>query len=180
MNKTKLNISQITSLAIMAALSILLLVLIRIPFPAAPYLVYDPADIPIYITSFALGPGAGILITFVVSTIQAFLLGGDGVYGFIMHFISTGAFAVITGKLYSVNKTKRRAFLSVVIAGILVLLLMAILNYYITPIYTGMPRQAVLAIIPTIILPFNLIKIGINSILTILIYKRVSNRLFHR
>ena len=106
-------------MALMTALSLVML-LIRIPFPPAPFLVYDPADIPIYITAFAFGPVAGLAVTFVVSFIQAFLMGGDGIYGFLMHFIATGAFAVIAGAIYKRNKTRKTAIVSIIV-GILVM-----------------------------------------------------------
>ena len=75
MNKTV----RLAKLAMMVAISCVLVVLIRIPFPPAPFLEYDPADVPIYITTFAFGPGAGLLVTLIVSVIQAFVLGGAGV-----------------------------------------------------------------------------------------------------
>ena len=83
--KNKLTTAQLAKLAMMVVLSCVLVLLIRIPFPPAPFLEYDPADIPIYITTFAFGPIAGLLVTLIVSLIQAFLLGGSGVYGFLMH-----------------------------------------------------------------------------------------------
>ena len=84
----------------MAAISCVLVLLIRIPFPPAPFLVYDPADVPIYITTFAFGPAAGVILTVIVSFIQAFMLGGDFVYGFVMHVFATGMFAVTAGLIY--------------------------------------------------------------------------------
>ena len=84
------NTSTLVKLGLMTALSLVML-LIRIPYPPAPFLVYDPADIPIYITAFAFGPAAGLVVTFIESFIQAFLMGGDGIYGFLMHFIATGS-----------------------------------------------------------------------------------------
>ena len=47
-------------------------------------------------------------------------------------------------------------------------------NLFITPIFMGAPRAAVAAMLPTAIIPFNLLKAGINSIVTFLLYKRVS------
>jgi len=47
-------------------------------------------------------------------------------------------------------------------------------NYFVTPIFMGMPRAAVAPMIFPIILPFNLIKSGVNSLITFLLYKRFS------
>jgi len=52
---------------------------------------------------------------------------------------------------------------------------MCLANLIITPIYSGMPRAAVAAMIPTVILPFNLIKAGANAIITFMVYKRISH-----
>ena len=60
----------IVKIALMTAMSLVLMLLIRIPFPLAPFLVYDPADIPIYICTFAFGPGAGLAITFIVTSFR--------------------------------------------------------------------------------------------------------------
>ncbi len=103
----KFNTVKLAKLAMMVAISCVLVLLIRIPYPPAPFLVYDPADIPIYITTFAFGPIAGLTVTLIVSLIQAFVLGGDGVYGFIMHFFATGIFALIAGGLYRHKKSKK-------------------------------------------------------------------------
>lgn len=173
MRRSNFNTSTLVKMALMTALSLVML-LIRIPFPPAPFLVYDPADIPIYITAFAFGPVAGLAVTFVVSFIQAFLMGGDGIYGFLMHFVATGAFAMIAGAIYQRNKTRKTAIISIIV-GILVMTgIMCAMNLVITPLYMGAPRSAVAAMIVPIVLPFNLLKGGLNGAVTFVLYKRIS------
>ena len=58
-------------------------------------------------------------------------------------------------------------------------LIMMPANLIITPIFTGMPVEAIRGILLPIILPFNLIKAGINAVVTFLVYKSVSP-LLHR
>ena len=117
MNKeNKFGAAAIAKLAMMTAVSVVLLLIIRLPFPPAPFLVYDPADVPIYITAFAFGPAAGLIVTLIVCLIQAFMLGGDGLYGFLMHFVATGIVAVVIGLMYSKCKTKKRAIASLAVA----------------------------------------------------------------
>ena len=53
MNENKMSTAKLAKLAMMTAVSLVLLLLVRIPWPPAPFLVYDPADVPIYITAFA-------------------------------------------------------------------------------------------------------------------------------
>lgn len=172
--KKKLNARAIAKLAMMAAISVVLLLIVRIPFPPAPFLVYDPADMPIYITAFAYGPVAGLLVTVVVCLIQAFLLGGDGLYGFLMHVVATGIVAVVIGMMYQKKKTRKNAVVSLVVGVVVTIIVMAGMNLLITPLYMGVDVKAVVAMLPTVIIPFNLLKVGINAILTFLLYKRLS------
>ena len=174
MNSNKISTAMIAKLAMMTALSLVLLLIIRIPFPPAPFLVYDPADVPIYITAFAFGPVAGLIVTLIVCLIQAFMLGGDGLYGFLMHFVATGVVAVAIGMMYKHSKTKKRAIAALVTGVIVAVVVMCVMNILVTPMYMGAPREAVIAMIPTVIIPFNLLKAGVNALLTFLLYKRVS------
>lgn len=177
--KKGLNAAMLTKLAMMTAISVVLLAIVRIPFPPAPFLVYDPADLPIYITAFAYGPIPGLLVTLIVSLIQAFALGGDGLYGFLMHFAATGITVVVIGLMYKHNKTKKQAIKALIVGVLVTVVVMAGMNLLVTPFYMGVTVQAVLAMLPTVILPFNLAKAGVNSLLTFLLYKRISGFL-HR
>ncbi len=174
-NGNKYSAKLIAKMGMMAAIACVL-GLIRFPLlPMVPFLTYDFADIPIIVSAFAFGPVAGILITLIVSFIQAFLLGGDQLYGFIMHVISSGAFVLIASIIYNRNKTKKTAIVSLVIATIVTVVLMGFANYFITPYYYGGEgmREMVVQLMPFILL-FNLIKWVGNSVITLLIYKRIS------
>ena len=50
---------------------------------------------------------------------------------------------------------------------------MILWNYLITPIYTGMDRSIIVPMLPTVFLPFNLLKGTINASLTLFLYKSV-------
>ena len=177
MNQNKLTTEKLARLAMMTAVSVVLLLIVRIPFPPAPFLVYDPADVPIYITAFAFGPVEGLVVTLIVCLIQAFGLGGDGLYGFLMHFVATGIVAVAIGVMYRRNKTRKTAVVALVTGVIISVIVMCVMNLIVTPAYMGAPRSAVIAMIPTVIIPFNLLKAGVNSLLTFVLYKRISGLL---
>lgn len=154
---------------------------VRFPLiPAVSFLTYDLADIPIIITTFAFGPMAGLTALTVVSLIQAFLLGGDGLYGFIMHMIASGAFLSCAGLIYRNHKTKKVAILSMAVATLLMTVVMGFANYFVTPFYYGgeAMREMVVSLMPLILL-FNIIKGVLNSGLTFVLYKRISGFL-HR
>ena len=50
-------------------------------------------------------------------------------------------------------------------------------NIVITPIYMGAPRDAVIAMIVPTLLPFNVLKIALNCVITAFVYKPISKAL---
>ncbi|MEG1583508.1 MAG: ECF transporter S component [Anaerovorax sp.] len=165
---------KLIKMAMLCAISLVLVLLIRIPFPPAPFLVYDPADIPIFIGAFAFGPLAGFAITVIVSFVQAFILGGDGIIGFFMHVVATGAFVLVSGFIYKRNKTRKTAVIALICGTIIMVVTMLLWNVIVTPIFLGVPKEAVMGMLFTVILPFNLLKAGINSIVTFITYKSIA------
>ncbi len=178
MNRTE-KTARLAKMAMLAAISLALMLLIRIPYPLFPQLVYDPADIPILISTFAFGPLAGLSITFVVSFIQAFPLAGDGIIGFFMHMMATGSFVLVAGLIYKRHKTKKTAVLALAVGSLIMTVIMVGWNLIVTPLYIGVPVQAIIAMVLPIFLPFNLLKAAINSVITFLIYKPIA-RFLHR
>ncbi|MDD5823431.1 MAG: ECF transporter S component [Firmicutes bacterium] len=173
MRNNRMSTQLLVKLALMTAISLVLVTMVRIPFPPMPFLVYNPADVPIYITAFAYGPIPGLIVTFIVCFIQAFLMGGDGIYGFVMHFIATGIVATVIGTLYNRSKTRKTAAKALVIGVILTIIIMCIMNIFVTSAFMGVPKEAILSMLPLIIL-FNFLKAGANSVLTFVLYKRIS------
>lgn len=177
----KFSVKLIAKMGMMAAIACVL-GLFRFPIlPMVPFLTYDFADIPIIISAFAFGPVAGLLITVVVSFIQAFLLGGDQLYGFIMHILASGAFVIVASFIYKGHKTKKMAIVSLIAATLVMIVVMGAANYFVTPYYYGgaAMKEMVVKLMPFILL-FNLIKGVANSVITLLVYKRISPFLHKR
>ncbi len=170
------KIRKIAVMAMLVALSIVLVYLIHFPiFPAAAFLEYDPADIPILIGAFAYGPAAGLLITVVAAVIQGLTVSSaSGLYGVIMHIIATGVLVLVAGGIYRLIHTKVGAIIALVCGTICMGLVMMVANHFITPAFMGAPVEAVDAMLLTVILPFNLLKAGVNSLITFLLYKTIS------
>jgi len=168
-------------MALFVAISVVLVYIIHFPiFPSAPYLEYDPADIPILIGGFAFGPVAGIVITVIASAIQALTVSAQsGLYGFLMHVIATSTLVVVASSIYHIRHTRVGAVIGLACGTISMAVIMVIANHFLTPIFYGMPAVAVDALLLPIILPFNLIKAGANSIITFFVYKAVSKYIVH-
>lgn len=167
-------------MAILAAASVVLVAIIHFPiFPAVAFLEYDPADIAILICGFAFGPVAGIFVTAVAALIQGLTVSAaSGVYGIIMHLISTGVLVLVSSIIYRKKKTKKGAVIALVCGTLAMAAVMVPANLFITPYFLGAPREAVIQVLPFIIL-FNLIKAGVNSLITFLLYKKISH-LIHK
>ena len=177
----KFSVKLIAKMGMMTAIACVL-GLFRFPIlPMVPFLTYDFADIPIIISAFTFGPVAGLLITVVVSFIQAFLLGGDQLYGFIMHILASGAFVIVASLIYKGHKTKKMAIVSLIAATLVMIVVMGAANYFVTPYYYGgaAMKEMVVKLMPFILL-FNLIKGVANSVITLLVYKRISPFLHKR
>ena len=170
---------KLTTMAILSALAIVLVAIIHFPiFPMVPFLEYDPADIPILICGFAFGPAAGIAVTLVASVIQGLTVSAaSGVYGIIMHIIATSAFVLTASLIYKNHKTKKAAAIAVLCGVFAMVLVMFPANLFITPAFMGMPRAALWDYMPFILL-FNLVKAGINGLVTFFIYKSISKILY--
>ena len=173
-NNQKIAVRKITTLGVMAALSVVLAFFIHIPFPPAPYLEYDPADIPIFIVSFIFGPWWGIALTVVVSLLQGLTVSASsGVYGILMHMFATSAFVVVSGIVYKYNKSFLGSVMALSLGCLAQALIMIPLNLIFTPMFLGSPVDAVLELILPVILPFNLMKAGINAVVTGLLFKQL-------
>ena len=94
----RISTRQLVSMAMLGAISIVLVAVIHFPLiPAAAFLEYDPADIPILICAFAYGPLAGLLLTVVVCFIQGFTVSAQsGIIGIVMHIFATGCCVLVT------------------------------------------------------------------------------------
>ncbi len=171
---------KLAKMGMLVAISVVLVYLIHFPlFPAAPFLEYDPADIPIIIGTFAFGPIAGIMIATITSILQGVTVSAaSGLYGIIMHILATGSFVLVAGILYKGNKTRKEAIIALIAGIITMTIVMVIANMVVTPAFTGWPLSAVMDIMP-IIIAFNLLKAGINACITFFLYKRIS-RFLHR
>ena len=89
----------LTASAMLCALAVVLVYLIHFPLlPAAPFLEYDPADVPIFFASILFGPWWALAMTAVTAVVQGLTVSAQsGVIGIVMHFVATGSFAVVSG-----------------------------------------------------------------------------------
>ncbi len=176
--KNNQNLNKVIKTAIMAmltALSIVLVCTVHIPLiPAAPFLEYDAADIPILIGAMMLGPVPGMLILLAVCIIQAITVSASsGWIGFLMHFIASSVLVLIPSIVYSRKKTTASLIIGLAIGTIAMTAVMIPLNLVFTGIFLGQGTQQVVQMLIPAIIPFNLLKAGINSAITFAVFTPV-------
>ena len=175
------KVKWLVEMALLCAMSLVLMYVVRFSiFPAAPYLEYDMADVPILIGTFLFGPVSGLILTLIVSLLQWITVSiASGWVGAVMHFFATGAFVLIAGLIYKKMHSLKGALIGLVCGSLVMIALMIPLNLIFTVHYNGVPAQVVQGMIWPILVPFNAIKAGINSVVTFLAYKPIS-RLFKK
>ena len=176
MKNTQQKVINTAIMAMLTALSIVSLYVIRLPLiPAAPFLEYDAADIPVLIGSMLLGPVSGIIVLLAVCIIQAITVSASsGIIGFFMHFIASSVLVLTASCIYKRKKTTASLIAGLVIGSIAMTVVMIPLNLVFTGIFMGAGTQAVVGMLIPAIIPFNLLKAGINSAVTFAVFLPVS------
>ena len=172
--KLNFSVRRLCVLAVLAALSVVLAMFVRFPiFPTARYLEFDAGDVAILSATFLYGPLPGVLVTLVVSLIQGFgvSFADGGLWGILMHFVSTSFFCLVAGALYRRRPTKARSVAALSLGVVLTTLLMIPLNLLITPLHTGATVEFVASMLIPIIIPFNLIKFALNAVLSFVLWR---------
>lgn len=162
---------RLVQLAMLAAVSVVLVLLVQFPLiPSAAFLKYDMADVPILIGSMLYGPLPGLLILLIVSVVQAFLLGGDSWYGLVMHMVASSALVLLVSLFYRHKRKMSQGIVGMVCGTVGMAAVMVPMNLLLTPLYMGVPREVVLSMLLPAIIPFNLLKAGLNCVLAALLF----------
>ena len=169
--KNNFTTKQLVILSLMSAISVVLMMFIRFPWPAAPFLEYEPADVPILIATLMYGPYVGLIVTVIVSVIQGLTVSsGSQVIGVIMHILATGSYVIFTGVIYKYAKSRKGFFVAIVMGALVSTFIMLLCNIWFTPIFMNAPREMVMKMLVPVILPFNLVKTFVNGIVAGILY----------
>ena len=176
----KTNVKKLVLTAMIAAVAYLLVSFIRIPvIPFLPFLTYEPKDVIITIGGFLQGPITAFICSLVVSLVEMVTISTTGPIGCIMNLLSTCAFACTAALIYKKRHDFLGAILGLVAGSVLMAGMMLLWNWLITPLYMGYPREAVVELLLPGFLPFNLLKAGFNTALTLMLYKPLVGALRH-
>lgn len=141
------------------------------------FLTLDIKDAIITTGAMLIHPVAGFATSILVALIEMFTISDTSYYGFIMNFLSSATFSVVASFIYRTRKSLIFAVVGLVTAVFSVTAVMMLANLFITPHFMGVDRGQVVALIPKLLLPFNLTKAVLNASLIMLIYKPISSAL---
>lgn len=171
MTNSTQKLNRIAATAIFAAIAYLSMFLT--PF-RVDFLTFDIKDAVMTIGALYLGPLAGLAMSAVTSLLEMFTISQTGIDGMIMNFVGSATYTVVAALIYTYRKNLKNAVLGLVAATLSMTAVMLAANLIITPGFKGVPLEAVIAMIPTLLLPFNLLKGILNAALVMLLYKPVT------
>ena len=175
-----------------AVATVLMLFEFPLPFIAPPFYELDFSEVPILVGAFAMGPLAGVAIE-AIKILLNFVINGTitaGV-GEFANFILGCAFLLPASLIYRQKKTKKRAIIGMALGTVIMTVAGCVMNAFVLlPAYGaafGMPVDAFVQMGTAInksinslftfavlaVGPFNLIKGILDSVIVMLIYKRI-------
>lgn len=144
-------------------------------FPAAPFLKLDFGNVFILLISFLLGPVEGVIVCILKELLRTIGSSSAGV-GELANICATSAYILLPSVVYKFRKGLKTVVSCLIAACFLGTGAALITNRFLTfPLYMGDSAAAMFAETFWIIVAFNLIKTAAVSILTLLLYKRLSN-----
>lgn len=172
-NTNKWDTRQLVTMALMCAIGVLLSFIEFPLLPGVTWLKYDASAMPALVSGFAFGPAAGFAVGVVGAIIHGILMADFA--GAVMNILVIAGFVLPASIVYSKTRTFKGGIAGIALSVIAATIMAIIGNLIVTPLYLGVPLDAVIAMIIPILTPFNLIKAVLNGILTLIVYKSVSN-----
>ncbi|MBP3594215.1 MAG: ECF transporter S component [Lachnospiraceae bacterium] len=188
-NKTR----NMVSIAMLAAVAVVLM-LFEFPLPfLPPFYKIDASELPVIIGAFAMGPWAGALIELIKILLNLLLDGTTTAFvGEFANFLIGCSYVVPASLVYYYRKSKKNAVLGLVLGTVTCAVVGCLLNaYLLLPAYSKAFHMDIEALIAmgtaankaidsmfTFVLfataPLNILKCGLVSVFTMLIYKPIS------
>lgn len=181
MLKTRFSAKRLALMAIFVALSFAVSLLSFPLFPASPvfFLELDFGNVFILLVSFLLGPVEGVIVCVLKETLRIFA-GSTGGVGELANMLMTSAYILLPSIVYQYRKGIKTVVFTLVGACVIGTAAALLVNRFITfplfgELFLKSDGVALFNEAFWLILAFNLIKTAAISLLTLLLYKRLSN-----
>ncbi len=185
------SVNTMVKISFLSVISYVLMIL-EFPIPLFPsFLTIDLSDLPALIGAFAFGPMAGIIVELLKNILHLLTKSMTGGVGELANFIVGSALIVPASIFYLIKRKRSYALLGMIVGTITMAMVGGLVNYFILiPFYAQiMPIEQIIALgtavngaivdLKTLILyavvPFNILKGVVISILTLLMYKKISH-----
>lgn len=147
-------------------------------FPAAPFLKLDFSMVFILLSGFLFGPIFGVSAGAVKELVCFFTKSSTGGIGEIANFLITMGFILIPTIVYKFKKGLGTVIITLLLGTLVQAIVALFANRFINfPLYMGDMAKEYFYKLWYFILFFNLIKSFAVSVVTVLLYKRISNLL---
>lgn len=183
----------LVQIGMLAGIAVVLM-LFDIPLPFAPsFYQIDLSELPVLIGAFAMGPMAGVLIELIKILLNLVINGTDTAFvGEFANFLIGCALIVPAALVYQRKKTRKSAVIGMLLGTIVMAAVGGVINAYVLlPAYSaafGIPIDGLVEMgaavnraitsLPTFclfaVVPFNLVKGLVVSVITLLLYKHIS------
>ena len=200
-NKKFFSTTRIVMIALFGALAGLLhIAKFPLPFAFPGFLEFDFSDIPLFIGTFALGPVSGCIIVFIKLLVKLVCVGTSNFFvGELANLLIGWGFVIPAGLIYKHWRTIKGALLALAVGSVssvavAILANRLILIPFFVQLYGGWDHvlPALTNLFPAIteanfyhyylwlsVLPFNLLRCLIASVVSFFVYKHVSRFIDH-
>ena len=190
MTRKTVSTRLIARVGVLGAIAALLFLIPGIPI-VPPIYKLDFSTVPVLLGGFSLGSVPGLLILFIKDLVGLTNSSSMGV-GELADFLASAAMMLTAVAIYRRCRSRRSALIALIAGTLAMTVVGALVNYFILiPFYVAvmnMPAEAIVAMIGKVIpavdslpkliafatTPFNLLKGIVLSIITFLLYKRLS------
>ena len=182
-NQQNRNLNKLVKIALLSAIAVVLMYFdFVIPFIPFAWLKIDLSDVPALMGAFAFGPMAGVVIELLKNLLILVVKGSETMLvGQLANFIVGCALVVPAAWVYHTNKSKKTAILGMILGTICIEIVGILANIYILLPAFGMgnmPKDELIKYVTIGLLPLNGLKAVLVSVITYILYKRVSVSIF--
>ena len=191
MSQTKRNTNAMFNLTRCGLLSAMAVILFYIEIPVVAFYKLDLSTLPAILAGFAMGPIQGVAVIIVKNLVH--MLGtSTACVGELADILMSCAFVIPASLYYRRHKNRKSALVAMLIGSVAMVVVSVLVNYFILiPAYQvlmNLPLEVIIGmgqkvfgfidttveLVLAITAPFNILKAAVLSLVTYLLYKRVS------
>lgn len=175
--------SKLLKLIVLSLFGTISMVLLFLNFPLPflpPHLKIDFGEVPTLLAALIFSPMAGVVVQLIKNLLYLLFTGAKDPVGVFANFVAGITFVIPVAMIYHKYKGKRSLITGLAVGTVLMTMAMSLLNYYVLlPVYGAimewgeMSSTAMISAIVIGVVPFNLIKSVVISILFVAVFVKL-------